>query len=80
MLTHPEQTPNEIFVGNTSGTSVPGHLSCIVTARVGAQAYYLDGDRKIPPDHMRPLFVGRKEADQYDAIMMDRFRAASRGR
>lgn len=26
----------------------------------------------VPPDRMRPLFVGRGEAAQYDAIMMAR--------
>lgn len=78
MLTHPEQVQNEIFVGNTSGTSAPNHLPGLTTARVGEQAYHLDGVQKIPQVHMRPLFIGRKEADQYDAIMVARFRAASR--
>lgn len=80
MNTHPEQKASEIFVGNTVGVAVPDHLAAMTTARVGEQAYNLDGERKIPPGHMRPLFVGRKEADQYDAIMMARFSAASRGR
>ncbi len=71
MRQHPEQRNDEIFVGNTCGTGVPQYLSGIKTARVGQQAYPLYGPA-IPPDQMRPLFVGRGEAAQYDAIMMAR--------
>lgn len=80
MNTHPEQKASEIFVGNTVGVAVPNHLAAMTTARVGEHAYTLSGEQKIPPDRMRPLFVGRSEAGMYDAIMMARFSAASRGR
>lgn len=74
-MSHPEQSKTEIFVGNTDGTAVPAHLSGLATARVGEQAFELGGEKRIDRSKMRPLFVGRSEAGQYDAIMMARFKA-----
>lgn len=71
MLTHPETKENEVFVGNTNCTHVPDHLAPLKTARLGEQAYDLDG-KKISSDYMRPLIIGRSEAGQYDRIMMRR--------
>lgn len=63
---------NEVFVGNTETKhGVPDHLRCLTTARLGDQAIDIEG-KKIDPDYMRPLFVGRAEADVYDRIMMRR--------
>lgn len=63
---------DEIFVGNT-GTSdgVPEYLRNLKTVRIGDQALCAEGKR-IDPKYMRPLFIGRSEAEAYDRAMMDR--------
>ena len=64
--------PNEVFVGNTlTKDGVPEYLRSLKTARIGEQALDLEGN-KIEPDYMRPLFIGRAEADTYDRIMQRR--------
>lgn len=64
--------PNDVFVGNTeTKNGVPEHLRGLTTARLGEQALDIDG-KKIEPEYMRPLFIGRAEADAYDRIMMRR--------
>ncbi len=64
--------PDEIFVGNTkTKNGVPEHLRELRTARLGEQALDIEG-KKIEPEYMRPLFIGRAEADAYDRIMMRR--------
>jgi hypothetical protein len=74
-IKHPEQSPNETFVGNTDASEgVPAHLRGLRTARVGTYALCIDGKR-IPTDQMLPLFVGDVDAAEYDRIMMARFRA-----
>jgi len=79
MSYHPEQTADEVFVGNTRSVSgIPSHLSGLKTARLGRVAYDLDG-KKIANDYMLPLLIGKEEAAQYDRIMMARLSAASRG-
>lgn len=71
---HPETNDNEICVGNTSvqdHVEIKSYLSELETARVGDQAFDIHG-KKIPIDQMRPLFVGKSEANKYDRIMMQR--------
>jgi hypothetical protein len=64
--------PDEVFVGNTrTNDGVPEYLRDLRTARLGEQALDLEGN-KIDPAHMRPLFIGRSEADAYHRIMMQR--------
>lgn len=64
--------PDEVFVGNTqTRDGVPEHLRGLTTARLGDQALDIEG-KKIAPEYMRPLFIGRTEADTYDRIMMRR--------
>ena len=48
---------------------VPEHLRGLTTARLGDQARDIEGN-KIEPEYMRPLFIGRAEADAYDRILM----------
>lgn len=63
---------DEVFVGNTeTKNGVPAHLLGLTTVRLGDQALDIEG-KKIDPEYMRPLFVGRTEADPYDRIMMRR--------
>jgi len=63
---------DEVFVGNTqTKDGVPEYLRRLTTARPGDQALDIEG-KKIEPEYMRPLFVGRAEADAYDRIMMRR--------
>ena len=64
--------PDEVFVGNTeTKNGIPEHLRGLRTARLGKQALDIEG-KKIEPEYMRPLFIGRAEADAYDRIMMHR--------
>lgn len=78
MLEHPERSEDEVFVGNTeTGGGIPEHLQQLTTARLGSQAYYIDG-KPIPTNQMRPLFVHKSEADIYNAIMERRLAAARR--
>lgn len=63
---------DEVFVGNTATKNgVPEHLRELRTARLGEQALDIEG-KKLSQDYMRPLFIGRSEADAYDRIMMKR--------
>lgn len=63
---------DEVFVGNTpTSGGVPDYLSSLKTARLGDQALDIDGN-KIDPAYMRPLFIGRSEAKDYDRIMMNK--------
>ena len=74
MRTHPEASAREIFVGNVcvrNGVRIGEHLASLEKARLGEQAYDLDG-KKIPAGQMRPLLIDRSEAGQYDRIMMQR--------
>lgn len=63
---------DEIFVGNveTEG-GVPEYLRGLRTARLGELALDVEG-MGIDPDWLRPLFIGKSEADAYDKIMMKR--------
>lgn len=80
MTTHPEQSANEIYVGNVQAEQWPNpKLASLATARLGDVAYGVDGD-KLPVNFgCRPLFVGRSEADAYDSIMMADLRKIRRG-
>ena len=61
---------DEVFVGNTrTKDGVPEYVSGLRTARLGEQALDING-KKIDPAYMRPLFVGKSEAGEYDRIMM----------
>lgn len=77
MLQHIERKHDEVFAGNTSAEGVPAYLSELKSARLGEQAFDIEG-RKISSAYMRPLFVGQSEADRYDAIMMQRLSEARR--
>ncbi len=70
MLRHPEQAEDEVFIGNTcTEGGVPSHLVSLRTARLGRVAYTVDGSEKLPADYMRPLFIGKSEQNQFEAIM-----------
>lgn len=63
---------DEIFVGNVpTAEGIRPYLQGLRTARIGEQALDIDGN-KLDPNYMRPLFIGRSEADAYDEIMMRR--------
>ena len=69
MRNHPEQTAAEFYAGNIKGDTLPEFLAPLKTARLGAQAYDLDG-RKLPAGcGLRPLIVGNADAARYDTIM-----------
>lgn len=63
---------DEVFVGNVeTEKGVPEYLRRLRTVRLGEQALDIEG-KKLDPNYMRPLFVGKSEADTYDRIMMKR--------
>ena len=77
-MRHPEQTDNEVFVGNVSDASIPQHVAGLRTARIGAVAYDIHGN--VLPSTYRPLFIGRgADADEYDRTMMARLSRIRRG-
>jgi hypothetical protein len=72
MLNHPEQSSSEEFVGNTHrGESAVEflHKNGITTARLGEQAYDIDG-KKLPKEIFRPIIIGREHSKKYDDVMM----------
>ena len=74
MMTHPEQTADEVFVGNRHGTEIPAELAHIPSVRLGNHAYDIDG-RRLPQSY-RPLLVGRgADYDEYNRIRDAEFRA-----
>lgn len=70
-----ELKQGEIWVGNTDvieGLSIPKYLiGKMKTARLGEQAYYLDG-KPIHRGYCRPLIIHKSEELIYDNIMMSR--------
>lgn len=63
---------DEVFVGNThTKGGVPEYLRGLKTVRLGDQALDIEG-KKLAQSYMRPLFIGRIEAAEYDRIMMRR--------
>lgn len=81
IMDHTQQlNPGEIFVGNTNvegGIKIPEHLNGLKTARLGDQAYDINGEA-IDHNYMRPLFIDESEAEAYDKIMMDMMREIRR--
>lgn len=73
---HKEAMEHEVFVGNFSSKGgetvcIPDFLSSLKTARLGDQAYSIDG-YPISQDEYRPLFVHKDEYEAYNRIMMKR--------
>ena len=70
-----ELKQGEIWVGNTDvlkGLSIPKYLiGKMKTARLGEQAYYIDG-KPIHRGYCRPLIIHKSEELIYDNIMMSR--------
>lgn len=77
---HPEQQPDEHWVGNTPTATWPRpYLASLKTTRLGEQAYCIDG-AKLDPREYRPLFIGASEYAAYDRIMMQRLSDIRSGR
>lgn len=75
MINHPEQKKDEIFMGNTS--AVDGPRECfrhLKSLRIGDRAYDVEGKEKLPKDYMRPLFIGKHEAPEYDRIYLEQMK------
>lgn len=74
---HHELKQGEIWVGNTDvreGLSIPDYLiGKMNTARLGEQAYYIDG-KPIHREYCRPLIIHKSEEMIYDNIMMARMK------
>jgi hypothetical protein len=72
MLNHPETRSNEEFIGNThrgQATIDFMHKNGITSARLGEQAYDIDG-KKLPKEIFRPIIIGREHSKKYDDVMM----------
>lgn len=75
-----ERRPNEVFVGNHNGDTLPEHVAGVAGARLGDIALDLYGNLIPKSWGYRPLFVDQREGEaQYDRIMMARMAAARRG-
>jgi hypothetical protein len=69
MLYHPDTRPDEQFVGNhVTWQTFLAEIAALPTLRLGAIAYDLDG-KKISPNYMRPVFIGKSDYDRYDKAM-----------
>jgi hypothetical protein len=71
-----EVKSDEIWVGNTdvtNGIKTPEHLKEMKTARLGEQAYDING-KPIEIWYMRPLIINKSESGLYDKIMMARMK------
>ena len=76
MHTHPEQTENEVYLGNfTAAEGVPTYLAGLPSMRLGETAYDIDGNKLAASVGLLPLFVTRgPDYEAYDRIMTDRFK------
>ncbi len=78
---HHELKAGEMWVGNTDvrkGLSIPHYLiGKMQTARLGEQAYYIDG-KPIHREYCRPLIIHKSEEMLYDKIMMARMSDAAK--
>ena len=78
MRYHPEQSTDEVYLGNRTG-ELPDYLKRIPLIRLGKAAYDLDGNL-IDDEPCHPLFVKQgADADRYDQIMMAGLSAIKRG-
>jgi len=76
MASHPEQSSDEVFVGNHHGIDVPEELAHIPSLRLGTIAYGIDGKRLPESYSCRPMLVGRgADYDEYNRIREAEFRA-----
>lgn len=78
MSHHEKCSPNEVFLGNTERAKglAPYLGKGLKTIRLGTKALDIDG-RALPASYA-PIFINRAEEPAYDAIMMERLRAARR--
>lgn len=78
MMQHPEQKPEEIYLGNSrpARLAAPKLAATLTTLRAGTVAYDVDGNKLPASEGLVPLFLARAEAAAYDAIMMEEFRNA----
>lgn len=78
---HHQLKAGEMWVGNTDvreGLSIPGYLiGKMKTARLGEQAYYIDG-KPIHREYCRPLIIHKSEEMIYNNIMMARMSDAAK--
>lgn len=76
MHTHPEQTKDEVYLGNfTAAEGIPAHLATIPSMRLGTTAYDIDGKKLAASEGMLPVFVKRgHDLDAYERIMAARLK------
>lgn len=72
MTTHPEQQPNEKYLGNTHHIKVEPHLKHIPSLRYGIIAYCFEGKQLTDTEqlYLWPLFIARDELYLYDEALM----------
>lgn len=72
MTNHPEQKPNEKYLGNTHHIVAPSHLKHIPSLRYGTVAYDWNDNplSEIGQAFNSPVFVLKKEYYLYDEAMM----------
>lgn len=70
----------EIFVGNwPTIVGIPEYLRHLKTARLGEQAFDIEG-KELDPSYMRPLLIAASDAAEFDRIMTTRCLRINRGR
>lgn len=71
LFKHPEEGKGETFVGNTKLSEWPNQkYATLKTARLGVDAFDIEGNLLDLKEGMRPLFIGNSEHAKYEAIMM----------
>lgn len=72
--THPEQKPNEVFVGNWSIDEWPRRFNNIRSIRFGNIAYSPNGEILPVEEYLlAPMFVDLTELDKFNNIMSNLF-------
>jgi hypothetical protein len=74
---HPEQRPDELWLGNVRTGRPQPLLSKIPSHRIGLQAFDIDGG-KLHPMYYRPSFIKQSDLALHEKLRKEEFEAIAR--
>lgn len=74
---HPEQRPDEEYLGNTTG--IKDYQRGLKTLRLGIMPYDIEGNPIISKHYanFKPLFISKEEYNAYYKVMVNEMRKAT---
>lgn len=77
-MRHPEQKPNEFFIGNQRKGESKDYMSELKSLRLGTVAYDINGTTEDMENYV-PIFLDAEDYDVYNDIMERRMQDTRRG-